>query len=92
LVTDRCATQMAAGVARLLRADAVVSLTGVGGPDPDEGHPPGTVVLAVRVGERTACETCHFDGEPDEVIEQATERAVALLASSLVRHVGVDPG
>jgi nicotinamide-nucleotide amidase len=87
LVTDRCATQMAAGTARLLEADAVVSLTGVGGPDPDEGHPPGTVVMAVRVGERTACETYHFDGEPDEVLEQATDQAVALLASTIADHV-----
>ena len=33
LVTHACAEQMATGVARLLAAEAVVTLTGVGGPD-----------------------------------------------------------
>lgn len=87
LVTDRCATQMAAGAARLLGADAVVSLTGVGGPDPDEGHPPGTVVMAARVGGQTTCATYLFDGPPEDVIAQATDQAVELLATMLVRHV-----
>ena len=32
---------------RLLGADVVVSATGVGGPDPSEGKPAGTVILAV---------------------------------------------
>ena len=48
LVSTRCAEQMAAGAARLLQADAVIALTGVGGPEPDEGKPPGTAVMAAR--------------------------------------------
>jgi len=42
VVSEECARQMAWGVASLLDADAVVATTGVGGPDPDEGEPPGT--------------------------------------------------
>jgi hypothetical protein len=48
--------------------------------------------MAVRVGERTTCETYLFEGEPDDVLEQATDRAVALLATTLVRHVPARAG
>ena len=88
LVSTRCAEQMAAGTARLLRADAVVALTGVGGPGEDEGMPPGTVVMAARVGADTTCATFLISGSPDEVVAGATDRAVELLASALRRHVG----
>ena len=43
VVTALAARQMAGGVARLLGADVAISVTGVGGPDEEEGQPPGTV-------------------------------------------------
>lgn len=86
LVTEQCAAQMAAGAARLLGADAVVALTGVGGPDPDEGHPPGTVVMAVQVRDLTTCAKFLFPKSPDEVVASATDRAVEMLASMLRHH------
>jgi nicotinamide mononucleotide (NMN) deamidase PncC len=42
---------MAAGVRRVLGADVGLGVTGVAGPDPMEGQPPGTVFLAVARGE-----------------------------------------
>ncbi|WBQ08287.1 CinA family protein [Kribbella sp. CA-293567] len=83
VVTARCAAQMAAGVGRLTGADLAVALTGVGGPGPDEGHPAGTTFLAAcRDGD------CHiieerFDGDPAEVVEQATITALKLLLQTL---------
>lgn len=41
------ATAMAEGVRRLLGADVGLATTGVAGPDPQDGHAPGTVHLAV---------------------------------------------
>lgn len=41
------ATQLAAGVRQRLRADLGVATTGVAGPDAQDGHPPGTVWVAV---------------------------------------------
>jgi nicotinamide-nucleotide amidase len=41
------AAAMAAGVRRLLRADYGVATTGVAGPEPQDGRPPGTVHVAV---------------------------------------------
>ena len=48
VVTEAAALQMARGVARLFGADVALSVTGVGGPDPEEGKPPGTVCEAAR--------------------------------------------
>lgn len=47
VVTEQCAATMAVGVRRLLGADVAVAVTGVGGPDDEEGKPAGTVWIAV---------------------------------------------
>lgn len=46
-VDGEVALQMAAGVARLLGADVGLATTGVAGPGPADGHPAGTVHVAV---------------------------------------------
>lgn len=46
-VDPTVAEQMAEGVRRLMAADYGVATTGVAGPDPQDGHPVGTVHLAV---------------------------------------------
>ena len=51
VVSAAAAGAMAEGVRRLLRADVGLGVTGVAGPDPQEGQPPGTVFMAVAVGE-----------------------------------------
>src|SRR5688572_4998019 len=43
VVSEAAARAMAENVARLLSADLAVAVTGVGGPDPEDGVPPGTV-------------------------------------------------
>lgn len=83
VVTARCAAQMATGVADLLSADLAVAVTGVGGPDPDEGHPPGTVYLAVQAGGHEEVGHHHFDGDPTQVIEQSTVAALQTLRTAL---------
>ena len=69
LVTERCAQQMAKGVAGLLGADASVAATGVGGPEPSEGKPAGTVILAVYAGGIGTCRGLSISGDPEEVID-----------------------
>lgn len=74
-----CAEQLARGVKRLLGVDVAVSTTGVGGPDPQDGHPPGTVFL----GWATASEVGHrrlaLSGSPEDVLSQTVEASTALL-------------
>jgi nicotinamide-nucleotide amidase len=55
-VSARVARQMAEGVRRACRATYGVATTGVAGPDPQGGHPVGTVHLAVA-GPRAAVVT-----------------------------------
>ncbi|WP_149203547.1 CinA family protein [Actinotalea subterranea] len=79
VVTRECAVLMARRTAELLGAELCVAMTGVGGPEPDEGEPAGTVWFAVVSpgGEHTVKEV--FPGSPAEVLTATTERALALL-------------
>lgn len=83
VVTPECADGMARGVVRLLGADVAVAATGVGGPDPAEGKPAGTVYLAVAVRDSTTVEELQLDGSPDEILEGTVDRALSLLADTL---------
>ena len=83
VVTELCGRELAQGAAKLLQTDAAVSTTGVGGPDPDEGEEPGTVYVGVVVPGGGGCHRLELDGEPDEIVEQATERALELLLEAL---------
>ncbi len=51
VISTEAALAMAAGAREVLRADVGISATGVAGPDPAEGHPAGTVCLAVVIGD-----------------------------------------
>jgi nicotinamide-nucleotide amidase len=51
VVTGDAAGAMAVGVRRRLNADVGLGVTGVAGPDEQEGQRPGTVFLAVAVGD-----------------------------------------
>lgn len=79
----RCAVQMAKGCADLLGADYVVAVTGVGGPDPEEGHPPGTVYTAVSLPAGQEVDQHTFDGDPSQVVARATVAALQMLLNAL---------
>jgi nicotinamide-nucleotide amidase len=78
VVTEEAARTMAEQVAELLEADVGIAVTGVGGPDPQDGQPPGTVWMAVHdeTGTRSVCH--HFEGSPEEVCERTCAAAVEL--------------
>ncbi|HLG00807.1 MAG TPA: nicotinamide-nucleotide amidohydrolase family protein, partial [Acidimicrobiia bacterium] len=54
VVSDECAKQMAEGVRKVLDADVGLSTTGVAGPDPLEGEPPGLVYFGMQIGDAPA--------------------------------------
>jgi nicotinamide-nucleotide amidase len=83
VVSDAAARQMAEGVARLLAADVAVATTGSGGPDAQDGHPPGTVFIAVRIDDAVSCHELALDGEPDEVVEASTLAGLVLLREAM---------
>jgi nicotinamide-nucleotide amidase len=86
VVTSEAAAAMAAGVRRRLHADVGLAVTGVAGPDEQEGQPPGTVFMAaaldddepivVRVG---------LPGDRDRVRQFACISLLDLLRRSLER-------
>jgi nicotinamide-nucleotide amidase len=84
VVSEAAARAMAAGVRRLLRADVGLAVTGVAGPEPQDGRPPGTVVVGLAVGldEPEALEV-HLPGDRDRVRQYATITALDILRRRL---------
>ena len=83
VVTAMCAEQMAQGVRRLLGADLAVSATGVGGPEPSEGKPAGTVFVSVATDHGVGTQELALRGQPDEVIAATVAAALAALEGAL---------
>ena len=84
VVSDQSARAMAAATRRLLRADVAVAVTGVGGPDPQDGEPPGTVWIAVDSDGHQLAEVHCFAGDPNEVCRSALVTALSALDEALV--------
>jgi nicotinamide-nucleotide amidase len=86
-VSGDCAEAMARGARESLTCDLAIATTGVAGPDPSEGHPPGTVYLAVRGRAREGARNGEEErgdaaltlyGSRAEIREQAVREALAL--------------
>lgn len=75
-----CAVQLAAGVRSLLDADAAVSTTGVGGPEPECGHAPGTVYLGWATATGSGYRELQLPGPPEQVLAATVRAGVELLA------------
>jgi nicotinamide-nucleotide amidase len=91
VVTRACAERMAAGVAELTGAAVALAVTGVGGPDPEESHPPGTVWLAVWADGASRAQRLAFDGSPADVLDATVQRSLGTLAQTC-RELGARAG
>ena len=79
-VSEPVARQMAKGARRILEADIAVSVTGLAGPGGDEyGNPVGTVFIGYADEHTTVVKHCLFSGTRQEIREQTTEAALALI-------------
>lgn len=77
VVSAAAATTMAHSVRRLLGADVAVAVTGAGGPDGQDGQPPGTVFLGLSDGPRTRVEHRYFDDDdPADVCTRTVAEAL----------------
>jgi nicotinamide-nucleotide amidase len=83
VVSARCAEQMANGAARVAAADIAISTTGVGGPEPAEGHPAGTVYPGWECADESGSDPHGFDGDPSAVLEQTIGAALTLLLDTI---------
>jgi len=78
VVSEAAAGSKAAHVAELLSADVAIAVTGVGGPDPEDGIAPGTVWIAIYNGGETDAHLFRFDGDPTAVCNQTCDAAEVL--------------
>jgi nicotinamide-nucleotide amidase len=87
-VHPEVARRMADGVRRAVAvdgrpADVGVATTGVAGPDPQGGHPPGTVFVGVAVGERLVAVAGHLAGDRAAIRAATVDLAVGALLDAL---------
>lgn len=75
-----CAEQLARGAQELFDVDLAVSTTGVGGPDADGGHAPGTVFLGWSTRSAVGHRRLSIDADPEQVLTATVEAAVRMLA------------
>jgi len=85
VVSAGAARAMADGARQVLGADVGLALTGVAGPDPQEGLVPGTVFIGLsRSGGETESLEAHLPGDRDRVRQYATITALDLLRRRLL--------
>jgi len=77
------AAAMADGVRTRLGATIGIATTGVAGPGPQDGHPAGTVHVAVSLAGDTIVRTMALAGGRDEVRRLTVERVLGLLLGRL---------
>jgi nicotinamide-nucleotide amidase len=91
VVSEAAARAMAEGAARLLDAEVGLALTGVAGPDRQEGVEPGTVFIGLAVDASTEVTRLHLPGDRERVRQYATMAALDLLRRHLSERSGA-PG
>jgi nicotinamide-nucleotide amidase len=85
VVSAECAQEMAEGARRVLGADVGISITGVAGPEEQEGQPVGTVWFGVALPGRPA-ETVHarLPGDRERIRQFSTISLLNLLRLRLL--------
>jgi nicotinamide-nucleotide amidase len=83
VVSAEAAMAMAVGVVQRLGADVGLSVTGVAGPDTQDGQPVGTVFVGVAHGEERFAEKIHVPGDRERVRQYATIGALDILRRHL---------
>ena len=84
VVSEDAARAMAEGARKVLDSDVGLSITGVAGPDAQDGQPPGTVFVGLaRAGRPTESFGFNVPGDRDRVRQYATIAALDLLRRAL---------
>jgi nicotinamide-nucleotide amidase len=85
VVSTEAAEAMASGACRALGCDVAVAVTGVAGPEEQEGVPVGTVFLAIAEGDDAQSFMVKLPGDRERVRQFATISVLDLLRRSLLR-------
>ena len=85
VVTEAAAGAMAEGARRVLGADVGLGITGVAGPDDQEGRAPGTVYVGLALpGARTVTRALMLPGDRPRIRQYAAISALDLLRRELL--------
>jgi nicotinamide-nucleotide amidase len=84
VVSSDAARAMALGAREIMGVDAVIAVTGVGGPGAEEGHPAGTVFMCTATKRGTHDFAHVFEGTPAEVVALTVEHALRHLSGALL--------
>ena len=79
VVSGPAAEAMADGVRRLLKSDVGLSVTGVAGPDEQEGQPAGTVFVGLSLGDHVTHAALHLPGDRPRVRSYSAISALDVL-------------
>ncbi|MFN2544786.1 MAG: competence/damage-inducible protein A [Actinomycetota bacterium] len=88
VVSEECAREMAAGARNIFGADVAVSLTGVAGPDPHGGQPPGQIWIGLDAGDEQHARGFRAPGDRDQVRRWAEQAALDMLRRYLQGTLG----
>jgi nicotinamide-nucleotide amidase len=83
VVSPEAAVEMARGVANSLKSDVGLSVTGVAGPDPQDGHEPGTVFVGLAHGDDVDVAELHLPGDRPRVRQYSAISALDVLRRHL---------
>ena len=89
VISEECASAMAAGVRERLGATWGLATTGVAGPDGQEGHPVGTVWIAVAGPDVVQSRLLRLDGTRHDIREATCRATLSVIDGILVRE---EPG
>jgi nicotinamide-nucleotide amidase len=84
VVSEEAAKAMAEGVRPVLGADVGVALTGVAGPDEQDGMPVGTLCVAVADGRSTTAHTFRLPGQREQMRQMSVITALDFLRRQLL--------
>jgi PncC family amidohydrolase len=84
VLSEQAAIEMVRGVTDLFGAGVAVATTGVLGDDPEEGLPPGTLMIGTMVDGEIQVVTRHLDGRDPEA---RCQTAVGAALSALLDHL-----
>lgn len=84
VVSAAAAQAMAEGARKVLGCDVALAITGVAGPEEQDGRPPGTVFVGVALGDAgTEAVEIHLPGDRERVRQYATISALDILRRRL---------
>ncbi len=87
VVSEKAAIQMAMGAQEVLNADVALALTGVAGPDEQDGQPVGTLCIGVAFPDgTTASTTAMLPGQRDQMRQMSVITALSFLRGLLLNR------